>query len=167
MLIDHQGHELHSDKSPSRLLAADEFCGRRGAGNSNRLRGTVGLTIVLPASAAKRLFSFPGSARLRDRLRRGLDHAAHSSRRASPVSRALWFDRADTWNLVLPDADVFSAGRKLAAPLYLAGDRIDHLLHLWASSQPPGKSRREALAAILPPKNKFLPAGDDKTGPAW
>ncbi len=53
--------------------------------------------------------------------------------------------------LELFDADVFSAGGKLAATLCLAGDRLGDLLCVWPSSQPHRQSRSEVLAAIGPP----------------
>jgi APA family basic amino acid/polyamine antiporter len=70
------------------------------------------------------------AARVRDRLRRRDDYAAHASGSASSVSRAVRSDRADPRHLVLPDADVFLARGELGAPRRVAGNWPDHLFQL-------------------------------------
>ena len=52
------------------------------------------------------------AAGVRDRLRGGADHAAHASRGAAPVPRAVRSGHADPGNPELPDADVFAARRR-------------------------------------------------------
>ncbi len=74
------------------------------------------------------------SAGVRDCLRGRPDHAAHPSRGAPPVPRAVQSHHAHPGNLVLPHPDVLAACRELVAAGRLAGCGPDHLLHLWTQA---------------------------------
>ena len=95
-------------------------------------------------------------AGFRDRLRGGLDHAAHASRSASAISRPAGLNRSDPRDFVLPGPDVFLARRKLVPPRHLAGDRPGDLFQLRHSSQsynhagPRGEMQRSRSAGNKP-----------------
>src|SRR5450631_2652471 len=76
------------------------------------------------------------AAGIRNCLRGGHDHAAHTSRSATTISRAVWIVVSDSGDCLLPDADVFPAGGKLGAPCGLAGDWPGDLLQLRNAAQP-------------------------------
>ena len=69
----------------------------------------------LAVANSRRTREYRNVAGIRDRLRGGADHAAHASRSASSLPRAVGLGRSGPGDFVLPAADVFPPGRKLGA----------------------------------------------------